>query len=1394
MKRLLILLLLLCAGQAWGADHYIRDGASGDGSDWTNAWDDLPATLTRGDTYWIADGSYAAYTFDDAESDTTRIALRKATEASHGTATGWDNAYDDSTACFTGRLRFTTGYFIVDGVSGTLDGTFGIKAHQQAEGGKCVQIDTGASNIAMSYVEMRNWGYTSDESGSDCLYMYQNITDCTFYKCWLRNASRTHVLIYGSSGNTWDNCWFTECYGDDSVGIHGESFSINSTPTNAATNTIKNSVFRNVEGSGWICLMNNGTRYNRNWEIYNNLFYCDAAHILDGYVAEGEPAITDFTGSNGVIVALSSSTVALVKVYGNTFANMQQTALVGLSGSTFTEDSTFVYNNLAITDDGYTHTFTGTNTGDNVSTSDTTYVTSYGVFDLTLAKATDLGTVLAAPFDTDITGATRADNDGAWDIGAYEFDATGGDGADASETITYYVHPDSSGTGGPNDPFGTIAAAEAVADSNDVIVLDGNLAGQGITVAADGMTYRSRSTASPAILGGPKPLTGWTAQVAGGESVSDSTTTGADSQLSVDTAGNDTFASSGTYNAVGRSSATLYFNGALQCTLSTTNFDEFTSVTLKLNCILARTGADSLRIKIKVIEAAAPSDTTSFQSLLYAATDSVYWAVWNPAVQMYETPDLSGIFNDLTINGTDIVQVILGDNGSTSNSLYLRYTTIEGVSEGNPAAELFYTYTQTGGDATLSYRLLTGTETSATRFWRNGTMGTSVDLADLDTTGEYCVSGDTLYVAIADTSGWTCDGYGANAVDLNEKRGVTLHHITVLGTGVSGHVVYADGSQNNLYNLNIVDGLKGIYALGDTITVKNTAFRIIDAGSDSVIICETGTGVVYTHLAFESGAGYQVPASPAAEWVLQDGIFTDSDYTPIEHLRDAGTDVGLDYNSTAPEIGAVELDARDPRAHYVDATSGSDSNTGLTTGAPWQTITKINGWAFIPGDSILFKRGETWTGQIVPPDVGTSALPIVYGAYGSGDKPIINAVVNKSETADWVTHSGDIYKCAAGTSDIGSVMLDSDLGHKRWSLAALNEDHDFFYDADKDSLYYRLAAGNPGTTYTLVELLATYDLFAGSDDNYITIENIHFTKTGADGYLANAVTGVTIQDCDFSYIGGGHLAGTDSTRYGNGMTWIQSASNGIVRRCKFWECYDAGMSWQNTSASAATANNLQFYNNIVWNCEYNFEVFNSHADSRIDSLLYFNNTSYNSGGQALHSQRPVTANSNHIMFSDNDASADSTTNIIIKNNIFHTNEATSNLMFVVGFNGIGNITVDYNAWEYTSFAMWDDDADGSGTYCADFDAWVTLSSQGAHGYDGDPLLTDPENEDFTLQSGSPVKDSGTSMGLTTDYLGLAYSGSPPMGAYDYQDVSGSFVRIIWPRQPIFSNGSGRRIW
>jgi len=77
--------------------------------------------------------------------------------------------------------------------------------------------------------------------------------------------------------------------------------------------------------------------------------------------------------------------------------------------------------------------------------------------------------------------------------------------------------------------------------------------------------------------------------------------------------------------------------------------------------------------------------------------------------------------------------------------------------------------------------------------------------------------------------------------------------------------------------------------------------------------------------------------------------------------------------------------------YYVDATGGDDEAAGTSEGTAWQTISKVKVELYSPGDSVLFKRGETWTETLTFPSSGTSGNEITIGAYGSGALPVIDS-------------------------------------------------------------------------------------------------------------------------------------------------------------------------------------------------------------------------------------------------------------------------------------------------------------------------------------------------------------------------------------------------------------------
>lgn len=78
-------------------------------------------------------------------------------------------------------------------------------------------------------------------------------------------------------------------------------------------------------------------------------------------------------------------------------------------------------------------------------------------------------------------------------------------------------------------------------------------------------------------------------------------------------------------------------------------------------------------------------------------------------------------------------------------------------------------------------------------------------------------------------------------------------------------------------------------------------------------------------------------------------------------------------------------------ATYYVSTTGNNSNDGLSSTTPWQTIAKVNSTAFTGGDFVLFKKGDVFTDAQLSVRSGIStSSPVTYGAYGTGQNPRIS--------------------------------------------------------------------------------------------------------------------------------------------------------------------------------------------------------------------------------------------------------------------------------------------------------------------------------------------------------------------------------------------------------------------
>ncbi len=114
--------------------------------------------------------------------------------------------------------------------------------------------------------------------------------------------------------------------------------------------------------------------------------------------------------------------------------------------------------------------------------------------------------------------------------------------------------------------------------------------------------------------------------------------------------------------------------------------------------------------------------------------------------------------------------------------------------------------------------------------------------------------------------------------------------------------------------------------------------------------------------------------------------------------------------------------------YYFSSILGNDSRSAIQAknpATPWKTINKVNSYFshFLPGDSILFRRGDTFYGSLTIKKSGTAGLPIVFSCYGD---PALNIpqITGMIALGSWSNKGNGIWEsnCSGGSS-VNVVLL-----------------------------------------------------------------------------------------------------------------------------------------------------------------------------------------------------------------------------------------------------------------------------------------------------------------------------------------------------------------------------------
>ena len=160
-------------------------------------------------------------------------------------------------------------------------------------------------------------------------------------------------------------------------------------------------------------------------------------------------------------------------------------------------------------------------------------------------------------------------------------------------------------------------------------------------------------------------------------------------------------------------------------------------------------------------------------------------------------------------------------------------------------------------------------------------------------------------------------------------------------------------------------------------------------------------------------------------------------------------------------LAAATLSAQD-KTYFVSA-QGNDSADGLSVATAWKSIEKVNSVTFQPGDRILFRKGDTFYGQIAVKGSGKEGRPITMSSYGEGSgRPVINlgsaegAGILMENVSHWEVYGMEVvsyepYKIGIGRQ--GIVVRVSDGGSFDHFVIKDNYVHDIWGQLGGNGLY-----------------------------------------------------------------------------------------------------------------------------------------------------------------------------------------------------------------------------------------------------------------------------------------------------------------------------------------------------
>jgi hypothetical protein len=415
--------------------------------------------------------------------------------------------------------------------------------------------------------------------------------------------------------------------------------------------------------------------------------------------------------------------------------------------------------------------------------------------------------------------------------------------------------------------------------------------------------------------------------------------------------------------------------------------------------------------------------------------------------------------------------------------------------------------------------------------------------------------------------------------------------------------------------------------------------------------------------------------------------------------------------------------------YYVDPSSISVIADG-TLANPWKTIEDVNNGTTLlnPGDMVLFRRGETFSGKLNILRSGTFDNPIVYGNYGLGKLPEFD-----TPFSDIINIKNSEYVVIDGIKITDKSIDKKDhsmLANISYAINIDNSPNCTVKNCDISLVGIGISV-NKGSDYTTITRNYMYNLrMVRNTPTSINADDDFGANPMVIGSSNNIITYNRFEDCwalsyDYGYDGGaieffGDYMNNNKILYNsaincNGFIEIGSNNKGVAN------------------------DNIIGYNKII-NCGYLGVYHNGPTFTvSINNLQYFNNNVIET---IQHFTQPT------VLFWMEDIGTQGM--IVLKNNIFWL---SSGIDFATKKFDLGQLIHSNNIYRMSSGSL-----------------GITLGSNEILN-DSINLFSNtsgsPSEWDYALVRGCIAIDNGIDVGFNQDFTGNTINGNPDIGMLEY---------------------------